>query len=70
MTIDGVPITVVSVHGEDSKGWDAAVTWEDVLSLGEQQRLVCGRAPVPSVLPSGRSSPLARLVVIKARRLA
>ena len=41
MTIDGVPITVVSVHGEDSKGWDAAVTWEDVLSLGEQQRMVC-----------------------------
>lgn len=40
MTIDGVPITVVSVHGEDSKGWDAAVTWEDVLSLGEQQRMV------------------------------
>ena len=40
MTIDGVPITVVSVHGEDSKGWDASVTWEDVLSLGEQQRMV------------------------------
>jgi hypothetical protein len=40
MTIDGVPITVVSVQGEDSKGWDATVTWEDVLSLGEQQRMV------------------------------
>lgn len=40
MTIDGVPITVVSMQGQDSKGWDATVTWEDVLSLGEQQRLV------------------------------
>jgi ABC-type uncharacterized transport system fused permease/ATPase subunit len=50
MTIDGVPITVVSVHGEDSKGWDAAVTWEDVLSLGEQQRLVRSRVPRDSTI--------------------